>query len=161
MEEIDRISTLPDSVLRNILSFLPTKTCVNTMSLVSRRWRYLWEHLQVFDFYLKYNQRTIDKGKEFKKFALFVNSVLSIRRSPDIRKMSLSCGQRELDDFFSNSVDLWIRTAAGPHLQELHLALFCMDKYYNSIVLTSLVSCPNLSSLRQANHSFLFFSFLF
>ncbi|WJX20263.1 hypothetical protein P8452_09837 [Trifolium repens] len=42
----DRLTTLQESVLCHILSFLPTITSVATMSLVSHRWRHLWKYLQ-------------------------------------------------------------------------------------------------------------------
>ena len=153
----DCINTLPDSLLCHILSFLPTKTTVTTIPLVSRRWRHLWENLQVFDFYHKYNKHTISNN-DFRKFAAFVNSVLSIRRSRDIRKMRLSCGHSEVDHFFSNSVDSWIRCATGSCLEELDLTLFYTDReYVFSIFLTILATCTNLVSLRQVNISYLLF----
>lgn len=149
----DCINTLPDSLLCHILSFLSTKTTVTTIPLVSRRWRHLWENLQVFDFYHKYNKHTInnnnDDNNDFRKFAAFVNSVLSIRRSRDIRKMRLSCGHSEVDHFFSNSIDSWIRSATGSCLEELDLTLFYTDReYVFSIFLTILATCTNLVSLR-------------
>lgn len=153
-EEIntDWINTLPDSLLCHILSFLPTKITVTTIPLVSRRWRHLWENLQVFDFYLKYNKHTInnnDDNNDFRKFAAFVNSVLSIRRSRDIRKMRLSCGHSEVDPFFYNSIDSWIRSATGSCLHELDITLFYTDReYVFSIFLTILAPCTNLVSLR-------------
>lgn len=148
----DCINTLPDSLLCHILSFLSTKTTVTTIPLVSRRWRHLWENLQVFDFYHKYNKHTInnnnDDNNDFRKFAAFVNSVLSIRRSRDIRKMRLSCGHSEVDHFFSNSIDSWIRSATGSCLEELDLTLFYTDReYVFSIFLTILATCTNLVSL--------------
>ncbi|KAK9715255.1 hypothetical protein RND81_06G153100 [Saponaria officinalis] len=38
---LDRISSLPDELLANILSFLPTLSAVQT-SILSNRWRYLF-----------------------------------------------------------------------------------------------------------------------
>ncbi|GMI89465.1 hypothetical protein like AT1G66310 [Hibiscus trionum] len=42
----DRISDLPNEVLCNILSFLPSQTAVTT-SLLAHRWRYVWIDVEV------------------------------------------------------------------------------------------------------------------
>ncbi|WJX87963.1 hypothetical protein P8452_70096 [Trifolium repens] len=157
----DRLSTLPDSLLHHILSFLPTKTNVSTISLLSHRYLHLWKTLQAFDFYYPFADVNSER---FKLFAVFVNSVLTLRHSRDIRKMRLSCGysqpQREDthaylydswvrsgDRFTVRSVDSWIRIAVGPYLEELHLALFSCQDHGFRLPLNVLSSCPNLQSL--------------
>lgn len=73
--DIDWLSSLPDSLLLHILSFLPTKTCVKTINIMSRRYRNLWEHLQVFDFhndYLRYDDNLVEKFRYFSHFVNFV-----------------------------------------------------------------------------------------
>ncbi|CAN1770569.1 F-box/FBD/LRR-repeat protein At1g16930 [Linum perenne] len=55
---VDRLSNLPDSVLHHILSFLSTKSAVQT-TVLSRRWRCVWKHVSVIDIRgdsFKYNQ---------------------------------------------------------------------------------------------------------
>lgn len=149
---IDRISSLPNSLLCYILSFLPTKTCVSTMTLVSRRFRNLWKDLQTFDFCDNYgfegyeNEDYDDENiKEFMLFAIFVNAVLALRRSRDIRKMSLSCIHHQRTTV-AYSVNTWIRTAIGPHLEEFRLIVCCIDGLSFNLPLT-LLSCANLVSL--------------
>ncbi|KAK2412039.1 FBD-associated F-box protein [Trifolium repens] len=143
---IDMISSLPDSVLCHIMSFLPTKTSVATMSLVSRRWRHLWENLQVFDF-------SDDSHEDdhypifFTRFAFFVNAVLSLRRSRHIRKFHLSSGMLEYDKFRSDCFDLWVRAAINPQLEELSLRIaYCFDDQ-RVLLPSSLLNCTNLVSL--------------
>jgi hypothetical protein len=80
---VDRLSNLPDSLLCHIMSFLPTRTSVATMSLVSPRYLHLWKDLQLFNFYF---HRSIP----FEKASVFVNSVLSLRKSRDIQKFHLT-----------------------------------------------------------------------
>lgn len=101
--DTDRMSGLPDSELFHILPFLPTKTCMAT-SILSRRWRHLWEYLQVLDFHkaLVFPIRD-DDLEPFGRFADFVNAVLALRRSRDIRKMRLTCWS-EGEDAFSSAL---------------------------------------------------------
>ncbi|GAU39371.1 hypothetical protein TSUD_370290 [Trifolium subterraneum] len=110
----DRLSTLPDSVLCHILSFLPTITSVATMSLVSHRWRHLWKYLQVFHF-----DDSHFRHRRKKKFPLFVNAVLALRKSRDIQKFNLTIDGDCVD--YDYSIDIWLHAAAGPHLQEFSL----------------------------------------
>lgn len=149
-ENEDRMSSLPDSVLCHILSFLPTKTCVAT-SLVSRRWRHLWEYLQVLDladdsYYFE------DKEFElFRRFAVFVNAVLALRRSRDIRKMRLCCGFSDKDTFYADSIATWVRAAIGPRLEELTLVLFSSSQIRERklfVIPSTIFTCTNLVSLR-------------
>lgn len=163
-DKIDRLSPLPDTLLCHILSFLPTKTFVSTMTLVSRRYRDLWKHLQSFNFYHDYNPILGANSENFKRFAVFVNAVLTQRHSIDVRKMRLSCGyfKSQPEDphayfydswvrsgarFTEMSVDSWIRIAAGPLLEEMNLALFTSEDHGFRLPL-AVLSCPNLFSMR-------------
>ncbi|KAK2408232.1 F-box/FBD/LRR-repeat protein [Trifolium repens] len=147
---IDRISSLPNSILCHILSFLPTKTSVCTMSLVSRRWRNLWKNLEVFDFRDKWRDYSYHGPDDeyiewFMFFTVFVNTALALRRSNVIRKFRLDCDHIEDDPFWAYSIDTWMSIAIGPHLEEFHLTLFTAG--FNDLPL-KLFSCSNLVSLR-------------
>ncbi|GAU47088.1 hypothetical protein TSUD_369210 [Trifolium subterraneum] len=145
----DRISTLPDSVLCDILSFLPTRTSVATTSLLSRRWRHLWKHLQVFDFDDDYNGNgNRELRKMFKSFAFFVNAVLSLRKSRDIQKFRLSCVISDVYKFPGDCVDMWVRAAIGPHLEELSLTISNGLGAQLVFLPHSFLNCTNLVSLR-------------
>ncbi|KAK2408237.1 F-box/FBD/LRR-repeat protein [Trifolium repens] len=156
---IDRISSLPNSILCHILSFLPTKTSVCTMSLVSRRWRNLWKNLEVFDFRDKWNNEYTYHGPDeeyiewFMFFTVFVNTALALRRSNVIRKFRLDCDYIQDDPFCRHSIDTWISTVIGPHLEEFHLNFLNLG--FNNFPL-KLLSCSNLVSLRHASFPFIF-----
>ncbi|XP_058747545.1 putative FBD-associated F-box protein At5g56700 isoform X1 [Vicia villosa] len=139
----DRMSSLPDSVLCHILSFLPTKTSVTTMTLVSRRWRHLWQHLQAFDFDQD-SFKTVQESKRFKKFALFVNAVLAFRKFRDIRNFQLHCDIQN-SNHRCDCADMWIRAAINPNLEQLSLSIFDCDWRLN--LPHSLLNCNNLVSL--------------
>ncbi|RHN41238.1 putative F-box domain, leucine-rich repeat domain, L domain-containing protein [Medicago truncatula] len=163
---IDRISTLSNSLLCHILSFLPTKTSVH-MSFVSRKWRNLWKNLEVFDFRDKCNEYSYQApddefNEQFMLFTVFVNTVLSLRRSRVVRKFRLSSDHIPNNPLFAYSVDTWLSIAIGPHLQEFHLTLFTAGAFDN--LPPTLFSCSNLISLRHAtipiSSSFLYFCFV-
>ncbi|CAN1333450.1 Putative FBD-associated F-box protein At5g56440 [Linum perenne] len=77
----DRLSYLPDFVLYHILSFVDTKTVVQT-SVLSRRWRCVWKHVPalVFD--------SLSFDHHSKRFNTFVDKVLSLRYPTNVDKIS-------------------------------------------------------------------------
>ncbi|KAF7114272.1 hypothetical protein RHSIM_RhsimUnG0095700 [Rhododendron simsii] len=89
-EEEDRISSLPDSILHQILSFIDTTSVVQT-SVLSKRWRYLWT--SVPNIHLDYDAFPGNFHCETKKrrFAHFVNQVLSLRDASSVFRFYLRC----------------------------------------------------------------------
>ncbi|XP_068644985.1 F-box/LRR-repeat protein At4g14103-like [Aristolochia californica] len=96
-ENADRLSKLSDSILYEILSYLPTKTVVH-LSILSKRWRYLWASIP----YLQFPQplppvsvpaTTVEKMRARAwrdKFVGFVDSVLFARNASKIQSFSLN-----------------------------------------------------------------------
>ncbi|KAL5718454.1 hypothetical protein ACHQM5_011355 [Ranunculus cassubicifolius] len=112
----DRISTLPDTILHQILSFIDTKQVVRS-SIISRRWKTLWKAVPTLNFYSPVsNRRRSQKNARNKtNFVRFVDRVLLLRdEDATIEKLSLSTSTlSDLED--------WMVIAKRKHVQELHL----------------------------------------
>ncbi|KAL5547381.1 hypothetical protein UlMin_007068 [Ulmus minor] len=93
---IDRISKLPDSVLIHILALLPTVEVIRT-SLISKRWRQLWNSVPALEFF--------DAGieEQEQKFYNFVNNCLDHRM----------IGKRRLNDLGINRFKLEMQGYGG------------------------------------------------
>lgn len=69
------LGSLPDVVIRHILSFLPTKDAVRT-SVLSKRWEFLWTSIPTLDFHLILPAKRTD-------FMNFVERVLCLVERTD------------------------------------------------------------------------------
>ncbi|CAI0459897.1 unnamed protein product [Linum tenue] len=76
----DRLSSLPEPILYHILSFLDTKSAVQT-SVLSRSWNRAWKHVDVL------NLSSLS-FRRYKRFRRFVFKVLSLRYKLNLRKVS-------------------------------------------------------------------------
>ncbi|CAJ2663832.1 unnamed protein product [Trifolium pratense] len=150
----DRISNLPDGLRSHVLSFLPTKTTVQT-SILSKKWHHIWKHQSVLYFteftedYHLYEDKQSDE--QFKSFVVMVNSVLNLLHNPRaIRKMTLLllCFYTLFEDKFRQySVNNWIQSVIGPYLEELHLTLVKDRQGPDFKLPQTLFTSPNLVSL--------------
>jgi hypothetical protein len=138
---IKSLGSLPDEVLRHILSFLPTKDAVRT-SVLSKRWEFLWVSIPNLDF----ERYTSDKRKIVERELLmnFVDRALCLRDSSSVIKRFTLCRDVLGDgcDVLNDSrVDSWISTAVNHNVQELNL-----DIRYSSLP-SCLFTCKTLTSL--------------
>ncbi|MBA0733766.1 hypothetical protein Gogos_017745, partial [Gossypium gossypioides] len=94
LEDVDRVSDLPDSILCHILSFLSTKDAVVT-SILSTRWRYLFTLLSnlVFDLGEFTSSDRRPKSSSIKIFLSFVGRMLFFHKT-NVDKFRLKCGIR-------------------------------------------------------------------
>ncbi|XP_025677897.1 F-box/LRR-repeat protein At3g59200-like [Arachis hypogaea] len=135
---MDRISLLPNSILCDILSYLPTKEAVST-SILSRRWRHVWKELQVLDI----DDTTSRPGPGWEaRFVSYVNAILA-RRNADfpIQKFRLSCYEYSES---SLTILTWLDAVIGPYLQELYL---CLDLVCEIDLPEAMLTSPSLKSL--------------
>nr|XP_027107100.1 F-box/FBD/LRR-repeat protein At4g26340-like isoform X2 [Coffea arabica] len=115
---VDRISSLPDSVLCWILSFLPTTEAVAT-SILSARWKILWTGVTSLHF--EDTERLFNEpykeSKNDERFVKFVNKVLLLNNVQSLGKFYL-CWSRDYDAFYINT---WIATAIARNVRILDI----------------------------------------
>lgn len=115
--DIDRISSLPDAIISEILSRLQTKCAVRT-SILSKRWRYAWALITDLDFETPSRCR-----KPLNSFIDFVDNVLRLCNSTCIRKFRLSCENYHSDVPSSR----WISEAVRRDVLELSIDIYKLD----------------------------------
>ncbi|GAU13048.1 hypothetical protein TSUD_173480 [Trifolium subterraneum] len=108
----DRITTLTDSIISHILSFLPTKQSAAT-SILSKRWSPLWLSVLALDF----NEQNF---AGFAAFRHFVYSVMLLRNiTLPILSLRLKCGNSS--GFNPHDVNRFILAAVQGGIQNLNL----------------------------------------
>ncbi|EYU44921.1 hypothetical protein MIMGU_mgv1a009675mg [Erythranthe guttata] len=120
---IDRLSSLPDRVLRHILSFLPTKSSVRT-SILGQRWRHLWAYVPNLDFDNE-NQETINRVMLLRKVQTLHTFLLYHK---------INCSPYQLDT--------WVTFAILRNVQKLHLYF-----RYQTALPRCLFTCETLVNL--------------
>ncbi|RIA05799.1 hypothetical protein BRARA_K00399, partial [Brassica rapa] len=139
---MDRISKLPDALLLEILSYLPTREVVTTMVL-SKRWKYLYTFVPT----LEYDHKSYPDGED-RSFSRFVYSSLLLHEAPVLKGLSILLGQN------TGAIDIGVcvRTAIKRHARQLNIEIgdTCSAETINPVVLpTSLYTgCTMLVSLR-------------
>uniref|UniRef100_A0A1J3FW54 Putative FBD-associated F-box protein n=1 Tax=Noccaea caerulescens TaxID=107243 RepID=A0A1J3FW54_NOCCA len=131
LEELDRISQLPDPLICNILSHLPTKDAVKT-SVCSARWRSLWLWVPCLEL-------SSQSFSDFKAFMSFGDRFFDSNRVSCINKVKL--------DIYEDGADLksWIDATIKRKIQHLHVRCTpCTDYEMPS----SLYNCETLVSLK-------------
>ncbi|KAK6116645.1 hypothetical protein DH2020_049608 [Rehmannia glutinosa] len=162
--DLDRLSSLPDSILSHILSFFDTRSAIRT-SVLSERYRLLWTLSQCLDFTLWQSQSVVS-------FESYVNRVLRLREPSNLTKFRISLHRGVSSEFMQNCVDYAARhrvehlrirgfvTETPVTLPNLLLTssslitLHLHNAIRNSIELPMSVSLQNLGTLRLKNFEF-------
>ncbi|KAM3212293.1 hypothetical protein ACQJBY_065399 [Aegilops geniculata] len=135
---VDHISGLPDAVLGDIISLLPTTEGARTQTLASR-WRHLWRSAPLnLDYY--------DLPAEGDVLIRLISQILSAHAGSG-RRLSISA--RHLYHYPA-TVDAWLRSAGLSNLQELEL---CCGRYLSVLPVATASTFRFSSSLRVATFS--------
>ncbi|KAK2984818.1 hypothetical protein RJ640_004643 [Escallonia rubra] len=143
----DRLSDLPDSILTEILSYIPTKNAVAT-SILSKRWTVsLWSSLPDLSFrdnllLHEDDGNPIPSASQVTKFTAFIDRVIRLREVPHVRRVALHI-TTAVDPA---AISQWICSLVGLNLRELDLFVLRKDK---EITLPEcLYTCESLERLR-------------
>ncbi|RDY02451.1 F-box/FBD/LRR-repeat protein, partial [Mucuna pruriens] len=133
----DIISQIHDSILGNILSFLPTMEAVHT-SVLSKRWIDVWTSITS----LKFDDSVVCYGKKMPKeqYVYFVKKMLLHLDNLSIKSLSLCLTCYQYD---STLVSAWISSILERGVQKLHI------QYADKVLFPShsLFSCSSLVQL--------------
>jgi len=137
----DLISKLPEVLLSQILSYLPTKDIVRT-SVLSKRWKSVWLLIPGLD---------LDSSEfpHYDTFVDFMNEFLFFSReeNPCLHKLKLSIQKNENDP---SCVTLWTDCVARGKLQHLDVEFGgrVMEREFWEMMPLSLYICKTLLHLR-------------
>ncbi|KAF8029268.1 hypothetical protein BT93_E1826 [Corymbia citriodora subsp. variegata] len=131
----DYISLLPDCLIHQIFSFLPTRDVVKTCVL-SKRWQSVWTAISD----LKFSVSSYDDS--------FVNRVLTLYRWRKVIKFHLDIRSKY---FYPFKIDSWVRFAIDHEVEELLLNLNWSARYTLSPLL---YNCSSLTKLRLSGCRF-------
>ncbi|KAL6990964.1 hypothetical protein U1Q18_009084 [Sarracenia purpurea var. burkii] len=109
---VDRIGSLPDSLLVHILSFLPIEDAIRT-EILSKRWNSLWTYVPSLLF-------CFCRGMP-DDFVSFIDKTLLRCSCPKLKKLGINLSYYE--PRFASNFNLWTRFAAVNGTEELHLEL--------------------------------------
>ncbi|CAN1266858.1 Putative F-box/FBD/LRR-repeat protein At4g03220 [Linum perenne] len=135
---IDRISDLPDCVLHHILSFLDTKSSVQTC-ILSRRWRSVWKYVDV----LTFSKSSLRSNRALEQS---VDKVLSLRCDGSrVRKVRINFQEEQS----MHLLERVMKYAASHGVQELFI---CDHHDRSSDVIASVCSCYQSLKVLELDH---------
>ncbi|XVF27727.1 hypothetical protein REPUB_Repub14bG0133600 [Reevesia pubescens] len=109
--DIDLISSLPDFLIQEILSFLPIEDAIKT-SVLSQRWKHLWTQIPSLSF--RHNSFSF----KLPKFTDFVNKTLEHFVGEKIKNFMINF---KFDESMEASLEEWVLFATSHHVEKLSL----------------------------------------
>ncbi|GKC99880.1 F-box/LRR-repeat protein 25-like protein [Tanacetum coccineum] len=135
MNEEDRINNLPNSLLIDIISLLPTTKEAIRIGTLSKRWQHLWPYVSNLIF-----NTSLYNNYPLPEFILLVDKTLTQCRRSNLLKFHILASHYTN---FESQVNNWIRYAVSCNVQELVLSSWAtLDQF---IFLNSCFTCLELS----------------
>ncbi|XP_026394901.1 FBD-associated F-box protein At5g22730-like isoform X1 [Papaver somniferum] len=140
LNDEDRLSKLPESLIHHILSFLDMKYVIHT-SLLSRTWRHIWKSVPTLNF----DSDIYDEsGDEFNSFIHFIDRVFVFRDRTNVMMFDLVCAD-EIEGDLENSLLTWTLALVNCNVRELSVDI--ADVSMEVKVPTCLFTCKSLTKL--------------
>lgn len=136
----ERISELPDSLLTQILSFLPTKYSIKT-SVLSKRWQSLWLKVPVLDL------KVSDFPNDGEYFPSFIDNFLKLNQNSRMQKLKLKYDEYTYDDDRFAPTG-WIGTAFDRRIQHLDVKGLVTDMCTREFIPLDIYNSNTLVSLK-------------
>ncbi|KAI3997211.1 hypothetical protein MKX01_009055 [Papaver californicum] len=145
MRQIDAISELPDSLIHEIFFYLDTRYAVS-MSLLSKRWRYLLTTPPFLNFDFK-------ETRDFNVFVKIINRVFKLHNSScDIQRLRISFEEYNVSDDFPDIAVLlnnWIQDAVRYNVEDLSILISGSEECNELVdqICPTLFTCKTLKGL--------------
>nr|POE48474.1 putative f-box protein [Quercus suber] len=143
---LDCISSLPDSILHHILSFLPTEDAIKT-SVLSKSWNRLWTFASDLSFH---NRRGI---KRVRDFVAFVRETLNLYSCVKLDKFLIDF---EYSRRYSYNVNKWVRFTTTHKVENLYLEFHGTEKANTSRPSPALTELRLYNFVLQGENNFAF-----
>uniref|UniRef100_M4DUL8 F-box domain-containing protein n=1 Tax=Brassica campestris TaxID=3711 RepID=M4DUL8_BRACM len=143
----DTISKLPDPLLCQILSHLPTKDAFST-SVLSHRWKTVCLSVPNLD---------LDSSEfpDYDTFVTFIDKLLAFSRKENSVLYKVKLSLRKEDENDQYCVTRWIDSVANPKLNHLDVECLLVNRKFLEVVPQSLyIQCDTLVYLRLHRVSF-------
>ncbi|KAF2589748.1 hypothetical protein F2Q70_00041737 [Brassica cretica] len=135
MSGLDRISELPESLLTQILSYLPTNQSVQT-TVLSKRWENVWLSVPCLDFDL---HSSVVPYHDNQVLFTFLDNLLNFSPELSLLKVKVKCRDMMIDGFMER---LGTVISRGTQHLDVESSTDYIDDYTNSVTLPCVEFMP-------------------